>query len=102
MPDRCDEETAYERADMLRRLQERILDEYNESRIGSVVKVLCSGSDGAYRVGRSAADSPDVDDKIYFEGDCEKGDFVSVRITGFTEEFFEGYFLMGEQIEENE
>ena len=98
MTDRCDEDTAYERADMLRRLQEHILDEYNASRIGSIVKVLCGGSDGAYRVGRSAADSPDVDDKVYFEGDCEKGDFVNVRITGFTEEFFEGCFLAGEQV----
>ena len=99
MTDRCDEETAYERADIVRRLQERIIDEYNESRLGTTVKVLCSGYDGAYRVGRSYADSPDVDDKIYFEGDCEKGDFVNVRLTGFTEEFFEGYFLAGEQVD---
>ena len=98
MTDRCDEDTACERADMVRRLQEHIMDEYNAGRIGTVVKVLCSGGDGAYRVGRSAADSPDVDDKIYFEGDCEEGDFVNVRITGFTEEFFEGYFLAGEQV----
>ncbi len=99
MPDRCDEDTAYRRAELVRGLQERIIDEYNESRMGTVVKVLCSGTDGAYRIGRSYADSPDVDDKIYFEGNCEKGDFVNVRITGFTEEFFEGYFLAGEQVE---
>ena len=99
MPDRCDEDTAYHRAELVRQLQERIIDEYNESRMGSVVKVLCDGRDGAYRIGRSYADSPDVDDKIYFIGDCEIGDFVDVRITGWTEEFFEGAFLAGEQVE---
>ncbi len=102
MPDRCDEDTAYRRAELVRELQQRIIDDYNESRMGSVMKVICVGTDGAYRVGRSYADSPDVDDKIYFEGDCEQGDFVNVRITGYTEEFFEGYFLAGEQVEEND
>ncbi len=100
MPDRCDEDTAYERANLVRELQGRIIDDYNEGRMGTVVKVLCDGCDGAYRIGRSYADSPDVDDKIYFLGDCEMGDFVNVRITGWTEEFFEGAFLAGEQIDE--
>ncbi|MBQ8264685.1 MAG: 30S ribosomal protein S12 methylthiotransferase RimO [Clostridia bacterium] len=99
MPDRCDEDTAYERANLVRELQGRIIDDYNESRMGSTVKVLCDGCDGAYRIGRSYADSPDVDDKIYFLGDCEPGDFVNVRITGWTEEFFEGCFLAGEQVD---
>ncbi len=102
MPDRCDEDTAYERANLVRELQGRIIDDYNESRMGSTVKVLCDGCDGAYRIGRSYADSPDVDDKIYFLGDCEPGDFVNVRITGWTEEFFEGAFLAGEQVEDDD
>ena len=99
MPDRCDEDTACRRAELVRELQSRIMDEYNESRMGDTVKVLCTGYDGAYRVGRSSADSPDVDDMIYFEGDCEKGDMVSVRITGMMDGIFEGPVLSGEMVE---
>lgn len=102
MPDRCDEDTAYSRANLVRELQSRIIDDYNEGRMGSIVKVLCEGCDGAYRIGRSYADSPEVDDKIYFLGDCEIGEFVNVRITGWTEEFFEGAFLAGEQVDEDD
>ena len=48
--------------------------------------VLCEGFDGQSMcyVGRSWAESPDIDGKIYITGDEEipAGTFVNVRITG--------------------
>ncbi len=99
MPDRCDEETALRRAELLREVQERIIDDYNFSCIGKTMKVLCTGHDGAWCLGRSYADSPDVDGMVCFEGDCEKGDIVSVRITGISDTYFEGPTLEGEMVE---
>lgn len=82
MTDRCDEETAARRAELIMELQAGIMDDHYASRVGETLKVLCTGSDGAFLTGRSYADSPDIDGTVYFEGDCEAGDFALVRITG--------------------
>ena len=63
-------------------MQSRIMDDYYASCIGKTLRILCTGFDGAYRTGRSYADSPDIDGTVYFEGDCLPGDFAQVRITG--------------------
>ncbi len=82
MPDRADAETAQRRAEQIMALQDRIMDDFNAARVGQTLRVLCTGIDGAYRTGRSYADSPDIDGTVYFEGDCEPGSFAQVRITG--------------------
>ena len=82
MPDRVDAETAQRRAEQIMALQERIMDDWNDACVGKTLRVLCTGFDGAYRTGRSYADSPDVDGAVYFEGDCVPGNFAQVRITG--------------------
>ena len=66
--------------------------------IGVQTGVLTSlyGVDGAYRTGRSYADSPDIDGTVYFDGDCLPGDFAAVRITGI----MDGE-LSGEQVKED-
>ena len=93
MPDRVDTETAEARAGQIMELQSRIMDDYYESCVGKTLKILCTGVDGAYRTGRSYADSPDIDGTVYFEGDCPPGSFANVRITGL----MDGE-LTGEQI----
>ena len=67
-------------------LQSQVLDAYNESRLGSVMEVLCEGFDpgmGGY-VGRTYADSVEVDGRVWFTaaGVVPAGEFVQVRITG--------------------
>ncbi len=62
------------------------MDDWNAARVGETLKVLCTGFDGAYRTGRSYADSPDIDGTVYFEGDCLPGSFARVRITGVTDD----------------
>ncbi len=86
MPDRVDADEARRRAELLVDLQSRVMDEYNERMQGEVVEVLCEGFDPASMgyIGRSYAESVDIDGKIYFsaERDLDAGEFVSVRITG--------------------
>ena len=84
--ERVDTEEAVRRAELVVDIQSRIMDEWNESMQGEVLTVLCEGFDGQAMcyTGRSYAESPDIDGKVYFtaEGEVEAGTFVSVRITG--------------------
>lgn len=86
MENRVDEEEARRRAELLVDVQSRIMDEYNERMQGETVEVLCEGFDPASMgyVGRSYAESVDIDGRIYFssERDLDAGEFVRVRITG--------------------
>lgn len=86
MPDQVPTELATRRAELLVDLQSRVMDNYNEGRLGTVMEVLCEGFDpdaGCYR-GRTYADSPDVDGHVFFTaaGKVPAGEFVQVRITG--------------------
>ena len=67
-------------------VQEQVMDQFSESRLGTTVEVLCEGFDGqamAY-VGRSYAESPGIDGNIYFTAarDVQAGEVVPVRLTG--------------------
>ena len=85
MPERVDTAEAERRAELVVDVQSRVMDEFNDSRMGDLVEVLCEGFDGQSMsyVGRSYAESPDIDGRIYFtaEEDVEVGRFVFVRIT---------------------
>ena len=84
--DRVDQEEAARRAELVVDIQSRIMDEWNEEMQGETLEVLCDGFDGQSMcyVGRSCAESPDIDGRIYFtaEAPVETGTFVQVRITG--------------------
>lgn len=83
MTDRCTQEEAEARRDALMALQNQIMDEYDRGQIGLTFPVLCEGSDGAFFFGRRYADSPDIDEQVFFTGeDTAPGEFVQVRITG--------------------
>lgn len=89
MPDQVDGETARRRVELLVDLQSRMMDQYNEDRLGAVMEALCEGFDsaeGCY-AGRTYADSPDIDGKVYFTaaGLIPAGEFVHVRITGVSD-----------------
>ena len=86
MTNRVDTAEAERRAELVVDVQSRIMDDFNESRMGDVTEVLCEGWDGQFMgyAGRSWAESPDIDGRIYFTADREvqAGEFVPVRITG--------------------
>lgn len=82
MPDRVDAEEAQRRAELIMDFQQGIMEDFYASRIGKTLPVLCTDIDGAYRVGRSEADSPEIDGVVYFEGEALPGEIVPVHITG--------------------
>ncbi len=75
-------EIAQCRAEQIVDLQSEVIDAYNESRLGTVMEVLCEGFDEAAQmfVGRTYADSPEVDGRVYFESaqPVPPGTFVDV------------------------
>ena len=86
MEHQVEPEVAARRVELLVELQSRVMDAYNESRLGETLEVLCEGFDpdmGCY-AGRSYADSPDVDGRVFFTaaGLVPAGTLVNVRITG--------------------
>lgn len=86
MPDQLDEETKQRRADVIMEQQQIIMAQNNEEMIGKTIEVVTEGFDryGECYFGRSAADAPDIDGKIFFRSPERKltsGSFVKVTIT---------------------
>lgn len=77
-------EVAEHRAELLVDIQSDIIDEFNDSRIGKTLEIICEDFDRLAECwyGRSQADSPEVDGKVFFTGKgMRPGDFVNVLIT---------------------
>ena len=81
-----DFEEAQRRAEIVVDVQSDIIDAYNESVLGSVREILCEGFDPQAQMfyGRSYAESPDIDGRVWFTAEKEvpAGTFVPVRLTG--------------------
>ncbi len=85
MPDQIDEQVKQDRYDTIMTIQLDIAEAYNRAQIGKTVQVLCEGYDPIAEVyyGRSAADAPEIDGKIYFQSKKKRkeGEFVNVKLT---------------------
>ena len=97
MEDQIDEQVKQDRYDILMQTQLTVAEEKTAERIGECLTVLCEGYDRIAEVyhGRSFADAPDVDGRVYFKS-AEKlcpGQFVDVRITEAMD-----YDLVGEAL----
>lgn len=83
-PDQLDEQVKQDRMDLLMRLQMEINEELNTAKVGSTVEVLCEDYDPVAEVhfGRSAADAPEIDGKVYFKSPVRiaAGSFVRVKV----------------------
>lgn len=91
------EKTKQKRLDTLMRNQYAIHEANNQKSVGSVIEVLCEGFDrpsGVY-YGRSAADAPDIDGKVYFRSarKIADGEFVRVSVTEVID-----YDLLGDAV----
>ncbi len=86
LPDQIDEDEKQRRCELVGALQARIMDEYNEKMLGKTLKVLVEGFDrySECYFGRSFADSPDIDGKVFFRGKkgIPAGAFCDVLIDG--------------------
>jgi ribosomal protein S12 methylthiotransferase len=87
--DTVSERVKRERADELMSIQQGISKKLNDNKLGKSIKVLIDGREGEYYVGRSEADSPEVDNEVLIPAagiTLQPGTFCTVRITR-TEEF---------------
>ena len=83
-PDQIDEQVKQDRVDILMREQMTIAEEKNSAMIGKIITVLCEDFDPVSEThfGRSAADAPEIDGKVYFKAPVRiaPGSFVKVKI----------------------
>ena len=84
LPGQIDEQTKQDRLDVLMKLQMGINAAQNEQKIGSTVRVLVEDYDPVSEAhfGRSAADAPEIDGKVYFKSEkrVAPGSFVDVKV----------------------
>ncbi len=84
MPDQIDEQVKQDRMDVLMREQMAISAELNRAMVGKTITVLCEDFDPVSEAhfGRSAADAPDIDGKIFFRAKhrIAPGTFVQVHV----------------------
>ena len=99
--DYVDTEEAQRRAELLVDVQSDVIDRYNESILGEEREVLCEGFDPQAQryFGRSYAESPDIDGRIWFDANEEiaPGSFVTVRLTGTMDGEVTGEQVEGER-----
>ena len=90
-----DEEEAKRRADLILALQQPIMDEFLQGFVGKTLRVLYEYDDEetGLHVGRSYADSPDIDGLVFFTGGCEEGEMLDVVIDETEDGFLYGHRL---------
>ena len=98
--DQIDEQIKQDRYDILMRAALPVSESFNETRVGTTVRVLCEGFDPVSdaHFGRSYAEAADIDGKIYFTSKNKnlriaEGEMVDVKITEALD-----YDLVGELI----
>ena len=83
-PDQIDEQVKQDRVDILMREQMAVSEEKNSAMVGKIVTVLCEDFDPVSEThfGRSAADAPEIDGKVYFKSAVRiaPGSFVKVKV----------------------
>ncbi len=97
MSPQVDEKIRERRAEIIMEEQMTIMERANEKMIGRVVTVVLEGADklADCYFGRSEADAPDIDGKIFFTSGQKHtmGDFIRVRIDEVCD-----YDLVGEEV----
>lgn len=83
--DPLDDEEKQRRLAEIMELQDAISYEKNQALVGNIVRVLVDRKEGEYYIGRTEADSPEVDDEVIISVGKKAtpliGDFCKVRIT---------------------
>lgn len=97
MSPQVDEKIRERRAEIIMEEQMTIMERANEKMIGKVVTVVLEGADklADCYFGRSEADAPDIDGKVFFTSGQKHtmGDFIQVRIDEVCD-----YDLVGEEV----
>ncbi len=97
MPEQIEKQTKVDRMESIMETQLAVNNEKNNEKIGKIFEVLIEGYDDYIRCyyGRSYADAPEIDGKIFFISGrpLKIGDYVKVKINDTVE-----YDLLGELI----
>ncbi len=83
MADDVPQEVKEERAAIIMEIQQGISSEINKEKVGKTFKVLFDRKEGDYFIGRTEADSPEVDNEVLVKADkqyARVGDFAQVKI----------------------
>ena len=92
-----DNEIAVKRAEIIEMIQSGIMDDYNAAMIGKTLEVLVEGFDEEFEqfYGRTYADSPDIDGRVWLACDepLTEGDFVTVCIDSCIDGDLAGYVV---------
>lgn len=93
----ANEQTKQDRYDILMQTQLTVNEDIISGQVGKRVKVLCDGFDTIAEIyyGRTYADAPDVDGRVYFKSKkaVSSGEFVNVRVDEALD-----YDLVGEAV----
>jgi len=86
-PDDVPDDIKESRVSELMAIQQSISAELNESKTGRVLKTVIDRREGAYYVGRTEYDSPEVDNEVLINSEKEliPGSFYRIHITGAAE-----------------
>ena len=97
-----DSEIAVQRAQIVEMLQSEIMDAYNASMIGKTMEVVVDAYDEELEqfYGRTYADSPDIDGRVWLASQepLREGTFVNVRIDGCIDGDLSGYVLEEDEV----
>jgi len=95
-----DNEVAQQRAQMVEVIQSAIMDDYNSAMIGKTVDVVVDGYDEELEqfFGRTYADSPEIDGRVWIAADeaLAEGSFLRVCIDGIADGDLTGYIAEDE------
>ena len=92
-----DQEIALERAQQIEQIQSSIMDDWCESYIGRTLEVVVDGFDEEYGqfYGRTYADSPEIDGRVWIATDesIMEGSFVRVTVDAILDGDLSGYLV---------
>ena len=95
----CEASVALARAEMVETIQSSIMDDYCRSMIGQTLEVLVDGYDEEMEqyFGRTFADSPEIDGKVWLasDEDLSEGTFVAVTIDSVVDGDLAGFVVEG-------
>ena len=95
--DHVDGEIALQRARMIETIQSAIMDDYSAAMMGRTLEVLVDGYDEEFEqyYGRTFADSPDIDGRVWIasDDDLSEGTFVNVCIDGLVDGDLTGFVV---------
>lgn len=88
LKDDVPEETKQDRANQIMEVQSQISWELNQEKVGRVLRCLIDRKEGAYFIGRTEFDSPDVDNEVLIDASAfyvKTGEFIDIEITEATD-----------------